>query len=51
MLDEAKKALESGRRSGRKVSEPVSCGKVYDRQEEAVVVAVVVLEVERINRS
>jgi hypothetical protein len=51
VLDEAKKALESGRRSGRKVSAPVSCGKVYDRQEEAVVVAVVVLEVERIKRS
>ena len=51
MLDEAKKALESGRRSGLKVSEPVSCGKVYDRQEEAVVVAVVVLEFCGINQS
>ena len=51
VLDEAKKALESGRRSGRKVAAPVSCGKVYDRQEEAVVVAVVVLEVEGIKRS
>jgi len=44
VLDEAKKALESGRRSGLKGSEPVSCGKVYASQEEAVVVAVEVLE-------
>jgi len=43
VLDEAKKALESGRRSGLKRSEPVSCGKVYASQEEAVVVAVEVL--------
>ena len=43
MLDEARKALESGRRSGLKRSEPVSCGKVDASQEEAVVVAVEVL--------
>ena len=44
MLDEARKALESGRRSGLKRSEPVSGGKVDASQEEAVVVAVEVLE-------
>jgi hypothetical protein len=44
VLDEARKALESGRRSGLKRSEPVSCGKVDASQEEAVVVAVEVLE-------
>ena len=43
MLDEAKKALESGRRSGLKRSEPVSGGEVDASQEEAVVVAVEVL--------
>ena len=43
VLDEAKKALESGRRSGLKRSEPVSGGEVDASQEEAVVVAVEVL--------
>ena len=43
MLDEAKKALESGRRSGLMRSEPVTVVEVDAGQEEAVVVAVEVL--------
>ena len=45
MLDEAKKALESGRRSGLMRSEPVTVVEVDAGQEEAVVVAVEVLVV------
>ena len=40
VLDEAKKALESGRRSGLKRSEPVPCGKVDASQVVAVDVRV-----------
>ena len=45
VLDEAKKALESGRRSGLMRSEPVTVVEVDAGQEEAVVVAVEVLVV------
>jgi hypothetical protein len=45
VLEEAKKALESGRRSGPMRSEPVSGVEVDAGQEEAVVVAVEVLVV------
>ena len=45
VLDEAKKALESGRRSGLMRSEPVTVVEVDAGQVEAVVVAVEVLVV------